>query len=214
MPNPFALTGSTAAAKPAVISQTKPDSEFGALAIPNIKPGFIARFEQRLKITKAQREIMTKRVSAARDVQLTELEIVKQEAIATVSTAAKLNGLNVRAAVVSEQAAVLGAQEVALLNEKAAISSELISARLAATFANLSTLNEHREHIRNLKAKREIDDEQMTLLFELVDALFAEGEDAVDTTYQACRQVQKDAFELATKTASEIARSLEENTHA
>ena len=208
MPNTF--SGATANTKPVLAPQVKADEAFGAIAIPNQKPGPIALLKQRMAIGKAQTSIMRRRVEAAAAVQHREITVVRDEAMLSIATTATLNGLNIRAAAVAEQAAVLGGLQTALLAEKAAITSELVNARIAATFANLASLNEKRKFVEAEHQAGNLTDQQAVNLIALLDALFAEAEESTDETYNDGRRVHSDAFKLATKTAGQVAHSLEE----
>lgn len=208
MPNTF--SGATADSKPMIAPQVKADEAFGPIAIPNQKPGPIALLKQRLAIGKAQTSIMRRRVEAATAVQHREISVVRDEAMLTIMTTAALTGLNIRAAAVAEQAAVLGALQSALVAEKAAITSELVSARIAATFANLASLNEKRKFVEAEHRAGNLTDQQAVNLIALIDAVFVEAEESVDETYNDGRRVHSDAFKLATKTAGQVAYSLED----
>lgn len=203
MPNPF---GSNHNPKPVLASQDK--GAFGAIAVAPQTLSGVARFLEKRAIAKSQLEIIRERVKASTDVQKAELAVVRDQAIAAVTTSAILKGINTRAAIVATEAAALGGLQTALVVQKASIGSELAGARLASAFENLSAHNERRDIVMQKFADGELDQTQADCMLQLVAGLHAQVEDAVDKSYEGGREVLNNGFELATKTAAEVAQKL------
>lgn len=209
MPNPFATT-SQQDSKPVLTPQESNDV-LGAIAIKKQTPGPIARLRQRHAISVAQTAVMMRRVEAVRDVQNAEVDVVRLEAIAAATTAARLRGINLRAAIVAECATSLGSLQTSLVVEKAAVSSELGGARFAGAHANLQAHNERRDEVLAQHKAGQLTDDQACKMIALIEGLHAQAEEAVDESYEGGRKVLSSAFELATVTASEVKKSLVEH---
>ncbi len=204
MPNPFKSETST---KPVVVPQTT-NGTYGAIAIPTFEPGWFAKLQQNRAASRASTQIMLKRVEAVRDVQVAEIDVIRSEAISAAVTAARLRGVNTRAAIVAEHASSMGALQTALVTTSQSIATELSGARYAGAHHNLVVHNQRREEIAKRLQAGQIDDHEALKMLELIEALHQQCEEMTDLSYEGGRKVALKAFKLATDTADEISRQI------
>jgi hypothetical protein len=200
MPNPF--KPATDAAKSIETSETA----FSAIAVKPQKLTVIGQFLENRAIGKTQREISARRVRANADVQIAQVNAVRDQAIAAVTAAAVLKGINTRAAIVAQEAAALGGLQTALTVQKASIASELAGARLASAMGNIDDRKARQNIILAKFNKGELTSDEADCMLELINGLHGQVEDAVDRSYEGGREVLNQSFDLATKTAAEVAQ--------